>query len=815
MNIKREILTKLALLALAAALVVGGVFLFYLSTLEIPDFSAFSDRIVTKSTKIYDRTGQVLLYDVHTDVKRQVVPLDQIALNLKNATIAIEDDEFYSHHGIQLKSIFRALLANILSGGAKVQGGSTITQQLVKKSLLTDDKLWTRKIKEIVLALKLEQQMTKDEILGHYLNEIPYGGNIYGIEEASQAYFAKPAKDLTLAQSAYLAAMPQAPTYYSPYGSHKADLDTRKNLVLERMADLGYITTTERDAAQKEKVEFRPPSERGIKAPHFTLWVRDYLENKYGAEALTTRGLKVTTTLDWNLQEQAEKIVHDQVVENVKKFNANNAGLVAIDPKTGQILTMVGSQDYFDTEHDGNFNVTLAYRQPGSAFKPFAYAEAFNKGFTPDTMLFDLQTQFDTSCESGGACYTPTNYDDKFRGPMSMRDALAQSINIPSIKTLYLAGIRDTLNLAQDMGISSLGDPNQYGLTLVLGGGEVSPLELTSAYGVFANDGVRLPYASILKVEDADGKVLEEYTPKPKQVLPENTARLISDVLSDNNAKIPSYGANSPLFFPGRPVASKTGTTNDYKDAWIVGYTPSVVVGAWAGNNDNTPMEKKVAGLIIVPLWRQFMDVAVKSQPVEQFTKPEPTSLELLPVMRGFWQGGQSYFIDKVSGKLATEYTPNDLREERVLTQVHSILYWLNRRTDPQFQLWEEPIRQWAAQQNIKEQTEDDIPTEKDDVHTEDSQPNLRVTSPDSNTSYDADKTIRFQYQYRGRHPLAQIDFFLNDQYLGAVKNNPFNFSFTPNDVEGIKPNNQLRLVVRDSVGNKLNLSTNLLLNIN
>jgi 1A family penicillin-binding protein len=809
MNIKREIILKLALIALIGCFLVGGILLFYVSTLEIPDFSSFADRIVTKSTKIYDRTGEVLLYDVHTDVKRQVVSLDQIAANLKNATIAIEDDTFYQHHGFVFSSFLRAVIANLTSFSFS-QGGSTITQQLVKKAILTGDKSPTRKIKELVLALKLERVMSKDEILEHYLNEIPYGGNLYGIEEASQAYFAKPAKDLTLAESAYLAALPQAPTYYSPYGKNRSALDDRKNLVLERMAKLGYISETEATAAQQEKIEFRPQSERGIKAPHFTLWIRDYLENKYGAEALTTGGLKVTTSLDWELQEKAEQIVKEQVAINKEKFNAKNAGLVAIDPKTGQILVMVGSQDYFDTENDGNFNVTLAHRQPGSSFKPFAYAEAFNKGFTPETMLFDLQTQFDTTCAGGGACYTPTNYDDKFRGPMSLRDALAQSINIPAIKVLYLAGISDTIKLAKSMGITSLGSANQYGLTLVLGGGEVSPLDMTSAYGVFANDGVRLPYASILKVEDANGNVLEEYEPKPEQVLPENTARLISDVLSDNTAKIPSYGINSPLFFPGRQVASKTGTTNDYKDAWIVGYTPSIVAGAWAGNNDNTPMEKKVAGLIVVPLWRAFMDQALKKMPVESFTPPEPTSPELLPVLRGYWQGGRSYFIDKASGKLATEDTPPELQEEKVLTEVHSILYWLNRKNDPQFDLWETPIRRWVAEQHIKEETEKDIPTETDDVHGSSSRPNLDITSPRANQSYDGDESLRVQFRYQGRYPLAQVDLFLNDQYLGAVKTAPFEFSFVPNETLGVKTSNQLRLVVRDTMGNKNNFSTSL-----
>ncbi|MCC6290659.1 PBP1A family penicillin-binding protein [Candidatus Nomurabacteria bacterium] len=768
---------------------------------------------MAKSTKIYDRTGEVLLYDIHDTVKRRVVPLEQISKNVKNATIAIEDDQFYQHGGIQVSAIFRALLAN-LGAGTKQQGGSTITQQLVKNSLLTQDKSWSRKIKELVLSIRLEKKMSKDEILGHYLNEIPYGGNIYGVEEAAQTYFGKSALDVNLAEAAYLAAIPKAPTFYSPYGQNRDKLDERKDVVLARLAELGFITEAEHRQALAEKVTFSSSTERGIKAPHFVIWVRDYLENKYGIEALNSRGLKVTTTLDWPLQAAAEKIVAETAEENAKKFNAKNAGLVAIDPKTGQVLVMVGSKDYFNTEDEGNFNIILAHRQPGSAFKPFAYAEAFKKNFTPETMLFDLETQFDTACQNGGNCYKPVNYDNKFRGPMSMREALAQSINIPSIKTLYLAGINDTLALAKNMGITSLGNANQYGLTLVLGGGEVSPLELTSAYGVFANDGNRLPYTSILKVEDDTGRILEEFTPHPREVLEPNIARLISDVLSDNKAKIPSYGANSPLFFPNREVASKTGTTNDYKDAWIVGYTPSLVVGAWAGNNDNTPMEKKVAGLIIVPMWRNFMDVALEKSTVENFPDPEPASTESLPLMRGFWQGSHGYFTDKISGKIATEYTPVELREEHVLTQVHSILYWLDREDDPQFPLWEEPVRRWVSEKGIVEQTDSAIPTAIDDIHRPEFEPKIKILNPSPSEIYAPEQQVTIRGSYVGHFPIGKLEFFLNDQYLGQSERAPFDFTFIPKYTSPLKPVNELRIVAHDSVGNRSEIKAPLSLSV-
>ncbi|MEK7650804.1 MAG: PBP1A family penicillin-binding protein [Patescibacteria group bacterium] len=801
------------LIVLIACFLGGGLLALWFANLKIPSFDNFTERVVTKSTKIYDKTGKILLYDIHNNIKRQVVPLTEISKNIQSATIAIEDDRFYQHNGVMISSILRAFIANLGAGGVR-QGGSTITQQLVKNSLLTQDRSWARKIKELILSLKLEQVMGKDEILAHYLNEIPYGGSIYGVEEASETFFGKPASEATLAEAAYLAAIPKAPTYYSPYGSHRADLDKRKNVVINRMAELSLITKVEQEQALAEKVTFLTTNEQGIKAPHFVLWVRDYLEEKYGKEALDSRGLKVTTTLDFPLQQKAEEIVKQYAEENLAKFNAKNASLVAIDPKTGQVLVMVGSKDYFNTKDEGNFNIALAHRQPGSAFKPFAYAEAFNKGYTPETMLFDLETQFDTTCnQTGGDCYKPKNYDDKFRGPMSMREALGQSINIPSLKVLYLAGLKDTLNLAKNMGIESLTTASQYGLTLVLGGGEVSPLDMTSAYGVFANDGIRNPYTAILKVEDDAGNILEEFTPKPREVLPANTARLISDILSDNVARVPAYGANSPLYFSDRPVAAKTGTTNDSKDAWIVGYTPNIAVGAWAGNNDNSPMEKKVAGLIVAPLWHAFMAEAFKVIPVETFTKPEPLNTELPPVMRGFWQGGKSYLVDKVSGKLATEYTPPETQEERVLTQVHSILYWLDRQDDPQFDLWEGPVRRWLATQNIREQTDTDLPQATDDVHLADYKPNLVLLAPDLKKSYPANSLIKISASYSGRFPLGQVDYFLNSAYLGSVKQPPVEFSFVPADVDNLKTDNLLRLIVRDSVGNKNEIETHLLLN--
>ena len=533
-----------------------------------------------------------------------------------------------------------------------------------------------------------------------YLNEIPYGGVIYGVEEASQAFFSKKSSDVTLAEAAYLAALPKAPTFYSPYGPNKQKLEERKNLVLREMLSNNFITEEEYKSAIAEKVSFIAKGDSSIKAPHFVFYVIDYVKKKYGEESLNIGGLRIITSLDYDLQSIGEKIAYDYAMENKIKFNAENTALVAIDPKTGEILAMVGSRNYFDKDIDGAFNVTTAKRQPGSTIKPFVYSEAFIKGFTPETVLFDLKTQFSSTCAPdnltmGNGCYSPDNYDNVFRGPITLRNALAQSINVPSVKVLYLAGLSDSIRLARDMGIESLSNKGDYGLTLVLGGGEVTPLELTGAYGVFANNGVKTSLTSVIEIKDKNGQVLEKYEPKLSQVLDKEVALKITSILSDNVARAPSYGQTSALYFANRDVAVKTGTTNDYRDAWIMGYTPNIAVGAWAGNNDNSPMQKRVAGFIVAPLWRAFMDQALARIPDEKFEEPlvEDKS-QMKPVLQGIWQGGKLETNNMVSGG------------------VHSILNWVNKddprgeypqnpSSDPQFDRWEYSVRIWAQDQGL------------------------------------------------------------------------------------------------------------------
>ncbi len=712
---RRHHLRNLFIFAFSCCIILTGIGLIWISTFKIPSLDTIEARKVTQSTKIYDSTGKILLYDVFQNTKRTLVPFEDISPYIKDATLSIEDKEFYTHHGIKPLSIIRALFIDITTLHF-TQGASTITQQVVKNSILTGDKTATRKLKELVLALKLEKVLNKEQIFSMYLNEIPYGGSIYGVQEASRDFFGKDAKDVTLAEAAYLASLPNAPSYYSPYGTNKNKLDERKNLVLKEMFKDGKITEIQYNEASKEQVVFLPKTDKGIKAPHFVMYVKDYLEQKYGTDVLEGGGLKVTTTLNYDLQAKAESFAKQFAIDNKKNFNAENLALIAIDPKTGGILTMVGSRDYFDKDLNGNFNVALAHRQPGSTFKPFAYAEAFIKGFTPDTVLFDVPTQFSTACQPDDMsdkdpCYAPSNYDDKFRGPITMRNALAQSINVPSVKVLYLAGVKDSIDLATNMGITGLSDQNTYGLTLVLGGGEVTLLDMTSAYGVFANDGVRNPYISVLKVEDKDGNILEEAKQQPTQILDSEITRKVTDILSDSVARAPLYGPESPVNINNRDVAVKTGTTNDYKDAWIIGYTPSIVVGAWAGNNNNTAMIHKVAGYIVAPFWRAVMDEALKTVPIETFNRAQKEdSYDLKPVLRGKWQGG----ISNISSNLTQggTYDPNipyNSLQESLSGGVHSILYWVDKNNprglqpsnpgvDPQFQNWEYGVRLWAVQ---------------------------------------------------------------------------------------------------------------------
>lgn len=749
-------------------LLVGG-FALWATTLELPPLNSADNIQISESTKIYDKTGKVVLFDVHTDFRRTIVTADEMSPFIRKAAVAIEDENFYSHNGIKISSIIRAMLNSALNLGF-TQGGSTITQQVIKNALLTREKSITRKVKEWILALKLEKIMSKEDILTLYLNTIPYGGNIYGIEEASRVYFSKQAKDLTLAEAAYLAALPQAPTYYSPYGSHRKELDSRKNLVLAQMNKNGFITQQEYKDTLSEEVTFAPATNSSIKAPHFVMYVREKLEELFKDQSIEEGGYKVITTLDYDLQATAEEIVKRKALSNTTEFNASNAAMVAIEPNTGSILTMVGSRDYFDKEIDGNFNIATALRQPGSSFKPVVYAAAFEKGYQPETALFDVPTEFSTSCRPTDptTCYNPENYDHLFRGPMNLRNALAQSINIPAVKLLYLVGIDNAINLAEKMGITTLNDPRRYGLSLVLGGGEVKLLDMVDAYATFAADGMHYAPRAILEIQDNNGKVIYK-APEPQgtQALSNDSARKISSILSDNTARAPLYGTNSQLHFPGKTVAAKTGTTNDYRDAWIIGYTPYIAVGTWAGNNDNSSMEKKISGLIVAPMWNEFMQKVLANHNNEPFLAPSPLPDDIDPIIAGNWQ---------VAG-------------------AHTLL----PKNNPQHDLWEEGIQEW-----LRTSGSDLINTQP--ASTTDSTTSswsVTITAPSSHTEYNPAAQIPVVLSINGGITPERADVYLNNTFVGSFNKAPFVFSLTPSDVKNLKKKNTLKVSVYDQTGTR------------
>lgn len=783
------------LILFLSAVGVGAVFFYFAK--DLPNLSKLANREVIESTKIYDRTGEILLYDIYSDVKRTSVSFDDIPQKMIDATVSVEDDKFFTHNGLSLKGIARAILINLLSGRLS-QGGSTITQQLIKNSFLTPERTISRKIREVILAYEMERQYSKKEIITAYLNAVSYGSGAYGIESAARTFFSKSAKDLTLSEAALLAALPKAPSYYSPYGSHLDELVNRRDFVLDKMVSFGYITQDEKMEAKKEVPKFAA-SRSLIKAPHFVMYVREYLAEKYGEEFLEKAGLKVTTTLDYDLQQMGEDVIKRAVKENEKKYQAKNAGLVAIDPKTGQILTMVGSRDYFDVAHEGNFNVTTASRQPGSSFKPFVYALAFKKGYTPDTVLFDVPTEFNPLCELGKGptlptieeykCYHPENFNDKFKGPVTLKEAISQSINIPSVKLLYLVGVNDAIKLAESMGISTLKDRSRFGLSLVLGGGEVKLLEMVNAYGVFANDGVKNKIASILKIEDKNGRILEEYQPWQSQVLDPQVARLMSSILSNNDLRAPAFGTNSSLYIPDYNVAVKTGTSNDYHDLWTVGYSPNLVAGIWVGNNDNAPVQKKsLSSAVAAPWWNEFIRKALERFPKENFIAPEPVVLDKI-MLNGKYVNEEIIKIDKVSKKRATDLTPPENIEERKYQTVHSILYWIdkdnplgmkasNPENDYQFKSWESGVMKWLSdpQRQIDGLVlnSDSPPADYDDVHTLENKPVINIVSPANGTKISSNSTLGVSADISSKFFIKEVNFFLGDVLLVSLNNNPY-----------------------------------------
>lgn len=714
---------------------------------DLPDPNSLITRELQLSTKIFDRTGTHLLYEIHGDENRTLIQIKDLPAYVGQATISVEDKTFYQHHGISWRGMVRAVVVNLLQGES-IKGTSTLTQQLVRNAILTTERSYTRKIKEVLLSLQIERIFDKDQILQMYLNEVPYGSTIYGIESAARSYFGKPAKELTVDEAALLAALPQAPDRYSPYGNgtrgdNRELLVQRQKYIISLMREQGYITQEQADEALKiDTLSKLIPKKLGnIDAPHFVMYVRSLLIEKYGQNTVERKGLKVITTLDYEKQKIAEEEVAKGVEDRGKTYDFNNASMVALDPKTGQILCMVGSKDFFDDENDGQFNVSLSPRQPGSSFKPIVYAAGFIKGYTPNTILWDVNTVFKTEIKN----YEPRNYNFKENGPLTVRKALQGSLNIPAVKMMYLVGVGRVLDFAEQLGYTTFQDRSRFGLSLVLGGGEVRLLEHANAYASFANRGVQYPTSAILKVEDMNGKILEEFTqPKGEQVMDENVADQISDILSDNNSRAYIFGLNNKLTLPDRPVAAKTGTTNNFHDAWTMGYTPSLVAGVWVGNNDNTEMKRGADGSVIAaPIWQNFMKRALVNSSVEKFNSPQPISTDK-PVLQGK-STEITLKIDKVTGKRATEFTPADLIEEKTFHEAHNILYYVDKddprgpkpkdpTQDPQYWNWENSVQDWAKRNEWN--TTSTPPSEYDDVHNPETAPKVEITYPSHNTSW-------------------------------------------------------------------------------
>ncbi len=744
--------------AMMAAKIAGGgfvllflIFLFFAK--DLPSPSKINSLIGAQTTKFYARDELAnpgkgtLLYEVHGDVNRTVIPFDQMPSTIKNATIAIEDKDFYKHGAFSIFGIGRAF-TGVITGNRSKGGGSTITQQYVKNALLTSQYSLTRKIKELILSIEIEQLYKKDDILKLYLNEIPYGHQAYGIQAAAKTYFKKDTKDLTLPEAALLAAIPNLPTYYDPYGNHQDALIERQHLILDQMVEQKYITRQEADDAKKVDVLAEmpkvPATYANVTAPYFVKYIEAQLGDKYGSQVVDAGGLKVITTLDPDMQKAAEAAVEKNKA-NVSKLGGSNAALVAADPKTGEVKAYVGGDDFSESQ----VNVADAERQPGSSFKPFVYATLFGKKdggttYGPGTTLYDVKTDF-------GGGYSPNNYCVCNYGAVSVRTAIGSSLNIPAVKALYLAGVPQSIKTAHDMGITTLNEsPDHYGLSLVLGAGEVKLSDMVNAYGVFATGGTHVDQVTVLKITNSKNDVLEDNTKaqSPKKVLDPQVAYELNSIMSDASARTLTFGANfSPLIIPGRTTAVKTGTTENFRDAWTVGYTQSLVAGVWTGNNDGKSMSGS-SGAVAAPIWHDFMVAATKSAANEPFARPagikdvtidaitgravtDQTKDKRTDVFSSWYQpipatAAQSAKIDKVSGKLATECTPPLAQDTAYSSSITAEV----PPGDSSYPRWNPPVQ--ALAEKLGYQAGASLPTEKDDRHScSDTKPTVKLTVTD------------------------------------------------------------------------------------
>ena len=743
----RHIIIKTILLLLSVGFITSGyVTLFYTFT-PLPGVNI--ENVATKQSIVLTDRNDIFLFDYSVNEQRTFVPYEEISQNIINATTAIEDHLFFEHNGIRLDSFMRALINNIRTLSFS-QGGSTITQQVIKNVFLTTEKKIERKMKEFLLAIKLEKRLTKEEILELYLNTISYGGVSYGIAEASDSFYGKKPSELTIAESAYLAAIPKAPTYFSPYGRNRQALEMRKNQVLQLMLNHELITREEYQEARREEVYFQNQSSFSVRAPHFVFFVKEQLEEEHGAGLKALEGQRIRTTIDIEMQEEIEEMMQTFAPKLEKRFGAKNIASVVLSAETGEILSMVGSRDFFDGDIDGKVNIITSLRQPGSTFKPIAYSVAFGKGLTPDTIVYDVPTQFTVFCKKDrfestrGGCYSPVNYTGKFVGPISLRNALAQSINVPAVKVLYIAGIAEVVALAQKMGITSLTKgPYHYGLSLVLGGAEVTPLELAQAYGVFANEGNFIPYTWKPNTEKKIGK----------RVIKKHITQEITSILSDDDARAPIFGRNTALNITKPPVAVKTGTTNNSRDIWIVGYSPDIITLVWAGNADSTPLENDATGYYLAPLFKDIITTVTK-----KYGK----------------QG--TYFIKNT---VPPESGPEILFGRIDTEDPHTILHYIRRNRptqrigdpteEPQYEHWEYSVREWIEKNEV---------VENQNQKTDPPIQNFSIESPKSKINRDAITTI-----IATSIPIlnTQYEFYVNNTLIGS--SHLPTISFNPKDM--------------------------------
>jgi len=654
-----------------------------------------------------------------------------------------------------------------------------------------------------------------------YFNEIPYGSVAYGVESAANIYFDKSAEDLSIAESAILAALPQAPTYYSPYGSNRDALIGRQQYIIDLMAKQGHITEEDAELAKKEELEFTK-QRNNISAPHFVFYVREQLDAILGERFVEQAGLKVITTLDWEKQEIAEDIMKERTEIYPETYNANNAALLSLDVENGDILTMIGSRDFFDEEIDGQVNVTLAERQPGSSIKPFIYTLAFEKGYQPKTILFDVETLFKTDLDD----YEPVNYDLETHGPVSLRKALAGSLNIPAVKLMYLVGIEDTLKLLKNFGYTTIKEAKDYGLSLVLGGLEVKMIEHTNSFATLARKGVKKPTRSILKVEGPDGEILyEAEEEKGKRVIEEEIVKKTNSILSDNNARSFIFGESNYLTIGDRPVAAKTGTTNDFNDAWTIGFTPHLVTAVWIGNNNNEKMiEGAAGGALAAPIWKAFMQEATKNDPLTGFADYEKNESLEKPMLNGNMAQQTKVKIDTMTGLLATDYTPPTTIKEKIFYKVHSILHYLDKNdplgpipnnpdSDPNYETWETAVLKWVTEDAGQEIDTSDPPTKYDNIHTLAKKPTLVINYPLTNQEISSNN---MNIQVTAKAKSSSIDrvvYYIDDKFVGTSKSNPhqYNYNFSPLFRNG---NHELKVIAFDQQENfqeiKIPFTTNI-----